>query len=354
MRTEDLLAGLRRFEAERGFSGTVLITRAGRTEFEAHIGLAERAAAVPIGSRTRFGLGSVTKAFTAVAVLSLVAEGAIGLDTPVAEILGPERRPATLRHDVTVRHLLAHTSGIADYFEEAAATSAWAEEFEALWRDRPVYRMLEPGDFLQLFGDLPPYRAPGERFQYSNAGYILLGLVVEEASGIAYPEAVAERVFGPAGMDGSGFFVADEVRPDVATGYLPPRGPGLPWRTNVFATPAIGGPDGGAFATAADLDRYLSAYAHGDLVRPPLLGEALRPHGRIGDDSAMGLGVYLLGTGPGRAIGAEGADPGAEALIRHYPELDVNTVVLANVNDCAWSVDRLVREQVATIGPSLE
>ncbi|GAB4000766.1 serine hydrolase [Glycomyces albus] len=309
MRTEDLLAGIRRLEAERGFSGTVLITRAGRTEFEARVGLADRASGVRIGERTRFGLGSVTKAFTAVAVLSLVAEGAMGLDAPVARILGAERRPATLREDVAVRHLLAHTSGIADYFEEATATAAWVEEFAALWRDRPVYRMLEPSDFLGLFGDLPPYRAPGERFQYSNAGYILLGLVIEEVSGSAYPEAVAERVFGPAGMGGSGFFAADEVHPDIATGYLPPRGPGRPWRTNVFAAPAVGGPDGGAFATAADLDRYLSAYAHGDLVGRPLLDEALKPHGRIGDDSAMGLGVYLLGTGPGRAIGAEGPTP---------------------------------------------
>jgi CubicO group peptidase (beta-lactamase class C family) len=342
MRTDRLEAELARLHAERDFSGTVLVTASGRPVFETHIGLADRAAGVPVGPRHRFALGSVTKIFTAVAVLSLVAEGALTLDDPVAPILPSDRRPATLRPDVTIRHLLAHTSGIADYFEEETATAAWAEEFAALWRDRPVYRMREPADFLDLFGDLPPYRGPGERFQYSNAGYILLGLVVEEAAGTGYAAALHSRVFAPAGMDDSGCFAADEVRPDVAVGYLRPDRPGEPWRTNVFAVPAVGGPDGGAFATAADLDRFLTAYAAGALVPPPLLAEALRPHGRIAEDQSMGLGVYLLGEG--RAIGAEGADPGAEALVRRYSSKGVNTVVLSNVNGSAWTVDRALRE----------
>jgi CubicO group peptidase (beta-lactamase class C family) len=346
MRFDRLDAELARLRTERDFSGTVLVTESGRTVFEARTGLADRAWGAPVGPRTRFALGSVTKVFTAVAVLSLAAEGALGLDDPVAAALPPARRPATLRPDVTVRHLLAHTSGIADYFEEETATAAWAEEFAALWRDRPVYRMREAADFLDLFGDLPPYRAPGERFQYSNAGYILLGLVVEAAAGTGYAEAVGARVFAPAGMGDSGFFAADEVRPDVATGHLRPASPGEPWRTNVFAVPAVGGPDGGAFATAADLDRFLTAYAAGRLVAPDLLAEALRPHGRIGEGRHMGLGVYLTGEGRDRAIGAEGADPGAEALIRHYPGRGVNTVVLSNVNDSAWAVDRALREAV--------
>ncbi|MCD0443444.1 beta-lactamase family protein [Glycomyces sp. A-F 0318] len=346
MRTDRLDAELSRLHAEQDFSGTVLVTASGRPVFEAHVGLADRACGVPIGSRHRFALGSVTKVFTAAAVLSLVAEGAFTLDDPLAPILPPDRRPGTLRPDVTVRHLLAHTSGIADYFEEETATEAWAEEFAALWHDRPVYRMREPADFLGLFGDLPPYRGPGERFQYSNAGYILLGLLIEEAAGTGYAAAVDARVFAPAGMDASGCFAADEVRPDVAVGYLRPSAPGEPWRTNVFAVPAASGPDGGSFATAADLDRFLTAYASGGLVPPPLLDEALRPHGDIDEDAAMGLGVYLLGAGEDRAIGAEGADPGAEALIRHYPAKGVNTVVLSNVNDSAWTVDAVLRDMV--------
>ncbi|MDB1090006.1 serine hydrolase [Streptomyces sp. ACA25] len=346
MRTDTLETLLRRLQEERSFSGTVLITRAGRTVFEEHYGQADRAAGVPVGSRTRFALGSVTKIFTATAVLTLVEEGALRLDTRVRELLPPDRRPSTLREDVTVGHLLTHTSGIADYFEEETATGEWVSEFAALWRDRPVYRMLRPADFLEFFGDLPPYRAPGVRYQYSNAGYILLGLAVEQVTGRDCNEEVIARVFDPAGMDASGFFGSDEVRPDVATGYLRPRAPGEPWRTNVFAVPSVGGPDGGAFSTAADLDRFLSAYAAGELVKPALLTEALTPHTRMDDHSAMGHGVYLLGKGQERAFGAEGADPGAEALIRRYPELDIHTVVLSNVNDSAWTIDDCLRATV--------
>lgn len=325
-----------RLDTERDFSGSVLITRAGHPVHESHHGLADRTAGTPITSRTRFGLGSVTKVFTAVAVLDLVAEGRLALDDRVATVLPPERRPATPRDDVTVRHLLTHTSGIADYFEEETATADWATEFAALWADRPVYRMLAPADFLDMFGALPPYRAPGVRYQYSNAGYILLGLVIEAVTGDYH--TTAERLFTRAGS-GSGFLAADEVHENVATGYLRPRNDGEQWRTNVFAVPAIGGPDGGSFATAADLDRFLTALTAGELVPEPLLTEALRPHATINDNAAMGHGVYLLGTGRSRAIGAEGAGPGAEALIRHYPELGVNTVVLSNVDDSAWTLD---------------
>lgn len=346
MRTDHIEAELARLHAERDFSGTVLITRAGRTVLESHVGLADRAAGVPVGPRTRFATGSVTKLFTAVAVLSLITEGLLELDAPVAAILPPERRPTSLREDVTVRHLLAHTSGIADYFEEATATDDWAAEFAALWTERPVYLVRGPADYLPMFKDLPPYRAPGERFQYSNAGYILLGLVIEEATGTGYAEAMDARVFAPAGMSGSGFFAADEVRPDVATGYLRPDKPGEPWRTNVFSVPIVGGADGGAFASAADLDRFLTLYAAGELVKPPLLAESLRPYGRIGDGEHMGLGVYLRGEGPTRAIGSEGGDPGAEAHLGHYPELGVNTVVLSNVNGSAWTLEKTVREAV--------
>ncbi|MQM27856.1 serine hydrolase domain-containing protein [Glycomyces albidus] len=337
---------LDRLAAERDFSGSVLITRAGRTVYEAHRGLADRAWGAPIGDRTRFALGSVTKIFTAVAVLDLVAEGRLALDTAVASVLPPERRPSTLRDDVTVRHLLTHTSGIADYFEEETATDAWVEEFAALWRDLPVYRVVEPVHYLPLFASLAPYRAPGERFQYSNAGFILLGLVVEDVAGTDYATAVGDRVFSPAGMDRSGLFAADQVRPDVATGYLRPSAPGEPWRTNVFATPSVGAPDGGAFSSARDLDRFLTAYAAGELVKPDLLEQALRPHVHVGRSTSMGLGVFLFGEGERRAYGAEGADPGAEALIRRYPGLDVNTVVLSNVNGSAWTVDEAVRAAV--------
>jgi CubicO group peptidase (beta-lactamase class C family) len=281
--------------------------------------------------------------FTAVAVADLVRRGVIGFDTPVVGVLPPGRRPSTLDPAVTVHHLLTHTSGIADYAEEEVDT-----DYAALWVDRPCYRMLRPADFLPMFGDLPPYRGPGQRFQYSNAGYIVLGLLLEELTGRPYADAVAGAVFEPAGMSASGFFALDEARPDVAIGYLRPSQPGEPWRSNVYSVPAVGGADGGAFSTAADLDRFLTAYDDGTLLGPELRETMLTPRCPVEDGLAMGYGVFLHGQGHTRRYGHGGGDPGVSALIHRLPARDANTIALCNVNDVVSDVrDLLVNAALA-------
>jgi CubicO group peptidase (beta-lactamase class C family) len=286
--------------------------------------------------------------FTAVTVADAVGRGLAGFHTPVVDILAAERRPATLRPDVTVHHLLTHTSGIADYAEEDEDHPAHLEDYATLWAARPCYRMCQPADFLPLFGDLPPYRPPGQQFQYSNAGYIVLGLIAEQLTGLPFADAVTAAVFSPAGMTGSGFFALDEVHPDIATGYLRPVGPGEPWRTNIYSIPVIGGADGGAFATAADLDRFLLAYDDGTLTGP-LRDTMLHPYHPLGEgDLTTGYGVFLSGTGRSRRWGHGGGDPGCGVLVHRLSELDTNVIALCNVNDVVSDVrDQLVDAALA-------
>lgn len=113
-----LEARFQRWSRERDLSGSVLVTQAGSTLFEGCYGLADRGAGVPVTRRTRFGLASVTKMFAAVAVADLVAAGRLRFDQSVVDVLSPQRRLSQLRPDVTLHHLLTHTSGIADYCEE--------------------------------------------------------------------------------------------------------------------------------------------------------------------------------------------------------------------------------------------
>ncbi len=339
-------ARLREWTAERDFSGVALITRAGTVEFEGCYGLANRADGVPNRIATRFGLASLTKMFTALTVVDLVGRGRVGFDTPVVDVLPAARRPATLLPEVTVHHLLAHTAGIADYFEEEDEHASG--DFAELWTELPAYRMLRPADFLPLFGDLPPYRGPGQRFQYSNAGYIVLGLLIEELSGRPYQDAVTRAVFEPAGMAASGFFALDEVRPDIAVGYLPPREPGGLWRSNIYAIPARGGPDGGALSNAIDLDRFLRAFAAGTMAGPDGRDAMLTPRAEIRDGLAMGYGTFLYGTGGTHRYGHGGGDPGYEVLIHHFPAQQANTIVLCNINGLASDVrDELVTATLA-------
>jgi CubicO group peptidase (beta-lactamase class C family) len=326
------------WERDRDLSCTVLLTEDGHTLLEASFGHADRANKVPITSGTRFGLASVTKMFTAVATVDLVAQDGLDLTTKVLDVLPAQRRPSTLLPEVTVHHLLCHTSGIADYFEEEPPDGSEEIDYASLWTDRPSYSMQRPADFLPLFGDLPPYWAPGERYWYSNAGYILLGLVIEEVSGIPYAEAVQHRVFDRAGMTASGFFRLDQVLPDMATGYL--RGPHGGWRTNHFSLPVVGGADGGAMSTARDLDRFLTAYDEGGLLGD-LHDVVLQPHADAGDGYFEGYGVHLYPHGP---FGHGGGDPGVDVRVQRWPDRRANVIVLANTEGLAGEVRDLVEE----------
>lgn len=338
LRFDRLDATLREWEADRDLSGTLLLTRRGDTVFEGCYGLADRAAAVPVSPRTRFGLASLTKMFTAVAVADLVAHGQLGFDSRVVDVLPAGRRPSTLLPEVTIHHLLSHTSGIADYCEEDEDSPAHLADYGALWDDRPSYGMLRPVDFLPLFGDLPPYRAPGGPHQYSNAGYVVLGLVIEEVTGRPYIEVVQERVFDRARMAASGFFRLDDVVPDVAVGYLPRDDAGTPWRSNIYRVPVIGGADGGAFSTARDLDRFLRAYGDGTLLGP-VQDVVLSQHADVGGGFHAGYGVFLF---PDGRYGHGGGDPGVEVLASRCPDDDAHLVVLCNMEGLADEVRNLL------------
>jgi len=309
----------------RDLSGAMLLTHGGERVLETCVGYADRANRIPITPATRFGIASVTKMFTACALAGLVRDGLVAFETPVVDVLPADRRPSTLLPSVTLHHLLCHTSGIADYAEEDEDSAAYVADYAELWRDRPSYSVTRPADFLPLFGERPPYRPPGERFQYSNAGFVVLGLVIEELTGQAYPDVVQQRVFDPAGMSSSGFFRLDEAVPDVAVGYVPGEA-GSPWRSNVYSIPVIGAPDGGAMCTARDLDRFLRAYADGTLLGP-LRDVVLTRYADAGDDRGEGYGVHLY---PDGRYGHGGGDPGVEALVYRWPEEDVHLVVLIN------------------------
>jgi CubicO group peptidase (beta-lactamase class C family) len=242
------------------------------------------------------------------------------------DVLPTDRRPSTLLPEVTVHHLLTHTSGIADYAEEDEDTPNYLDDYGDLWDDRPTYRMLRPADFLPLFGDLPPYRPPGQQYQYSNAGFIVLGLVIEQLAGRPYTEVVQERVFDRAGMAASGFFRLDDAVPDVAIGYLPRESGETLWRSNVFRIPVMGGADGGAFSTPSDLDRFLRRYGDGTLLGA-VQEDVLAKHVDVGEGFLAGYGVLHY---PDGRYGHGGGDPGVEVLIHRWPDEDVNLVVLCN------------------------
>lgn len=308
------------------FSGSVLVTQGDETLLECPAGVADRACGAPVTPDTRFGVASLSKMFTAATVLSLVRDGRVAAHARVVDVLPEHRRPRTMADEVTVHHLLTHTSGIGDYAEEDEDQPGYVEDYAALWRDRPAYGMERPDDFLPMYVDAAPVAEPGEAFHYSNAGYVLLGAVVEQVTGQAFVDAVTERVFAPAGMRDSGYLRLDESLPDVAVGYLP-REPGGPWRTNQFSVPVVGGGDGGACVTARDTDRFLRAIAAGSLLGSETSAVMRTRHVPVAEGIWTGYGLFVRADG---SFGHGGGDPGVETMARHLPDHDLTLVVLCN------------------------
>jgi CubicO group peptidase (beta-lactamase class C family) len=345
---EDLDRYLRRLEASDAFSGVVRVTVGDEERFAGAYGFASRAWRVPNAMDTRFDTASITKLFTAVATLRQVDEGAFGLDTRAIGYLGLEG--TAISPEVTVRHLLTHTSGIGDDADEEAG-----ESYEAIWRDRPNYSVLETADFLPGFVHRAPNFAPGEGCRYNNCGYVLLGLMVERATGRPYRDVVREDVFGLAGMADSDFLRMDRVSERMAEGADPIRdeaGSVVGWRRNIYSYPPIGSPDSGAHVTAADLARFLRALKAGRLLSPELTAAFLSPQVvwrvRDGWTQHFGFGPWFRVEDGGEVVflEKEGINAGVSGVVRHYPARDLTVVILSNLEEGAWDPVGVVHEMV--------
>ena len=181
------------------FSGVVLVRSGGETLFEHASGLAHRGHRVGLTPDTRFQAASVTKMITATTALRLVERGALSLEKPLTSFLPPELRPAGLDDRHTLHHLLSHTSGLANYHDNDDET--WAS-FTSAWDRVPVYRARGPRDILPLFADLPAVSDPGE-FDYSDANYIIIGLLIEWVTGRPFATVANEEVLVPTAMSRS-------------------------------------------------------------------------------------------------------------------------------------------------------
>ena len=190
---------IRRLVGEERFSGVIRISCGAEELFSGAYGFASRTWRVANTLDTRFDTASLTKLFTAVAALQLVDQGLLALDTRIIPLLG--LTDTAISDEVTVFQLLTHSSGIGDDCEEENG-----ENYEDLWRTRPNYTVTETADFLPQFARKKANFPPGEACRYCNCGFVLLGLVVEQLTGLTYRDYVRERIFNPAQMSSSEFF----------------------------------------------------------------------------------------------------------------------------------------------------
>lgn len=313
-----------------GFSGVVQVAVGEQLLYERAAGLADRAHGIANTVTTQLAIASGSKGFTALAVMSLIGDGSLGLDTSVRAILGDDLE--LIDPAVTVGHLLAHTSGIGDYLDESAEGDI-ADYVLTV----PVHQLATTADFLAVLRGHPMKFPPGERFEYCNGGYVVLALVAEAVSGLPFPDLVAERVWAPAGMSSTAFLRADELPGSAAIGYLPTE---AGWRTNHFHLPIRGSGDGGAYSTVGDIAAFWRALFAGAIVPASLVDDMVRPHNDAPSESLRyGLGFWLHRH---RAtVQLEGYDAGVSFRSAYDPASASLYTVLSNTSAGAWP---LVRE----------
>jgi CubicO group peptidase (beta-lactamase class C family) len=313
-----------------GFSGVVHIETGGRVELAKAYGHADRAHGVANTVETQFGIASGAKALTALAVVSLIDQGVLGLATTARSVLGADL--PLIADDVTVEHLLSHRSGIGDYLDEESGAPITAYAMPV-----PVHALAETEDFLAVLDGFPTAFPAGERFAYCNGGFVVLALIAERASGTPFHDVVQERVLDPAGMADTGYLRSDELPGRAAVGYLSDDSS----RTNVHHLPVRGSGDGGAYSTAADIAALWRAFLAGRIVPPRWVAEMVRSRSNApGHSRRYGLGFWLHESSD--TVRLDGYDAGVSFQSSHDPGPGTTRTVISNTSEGAWAVAELL------------
>jgi CubicO group peptidase (beta-lactamase class C family) len=315
-------------ELEDTFSGVVRIDRGGDTVFEAARGFADRAHGIPMTLDTQLAMASASKCFTALAVMRLIEEGVLGLDTTARSLLGTDL--PLIADDVTIEHLLGHTSGIGDYIDEELDAP-----IDAYVLRQPMHVLDTTEAFVAELDGFATAFPAGERAVYCNGGYVVLALLAERAGDVPFHDLVQREVLDRAMLRDTAYLRTDRLPGRAALGYLDDDPSSL--RTNLLHLPVRGNGDGGAFTTVADVHRLWDVVLGGQVVST----ESVE---RMTTGDELGLG-FLLGGGDGR-LRLEGYDAGVSFMSVHRPADQLTWTVIANTSEGAWPVARRLRDEV--------
>lgn len=300
-------------------------------------GLADVKTGRKVTPDTAFAIASMSKTFTSALILSLIDDGKLSLDTRVATLL-PSVRLGTpgvpIPAGVTVRMLLDHTSGLADYFFAKGIDKALLARRGAIWTAAQA---------LAYVGK--PLGKPGRTWHYSNTNYLLLGLLAEKVGGKPFATQVRDRFLDPLKLDGAYVQVAESPPGPIAQGYYftgfnlsePPKGLADARRTVVPFTSVItaAGSAGDVAATSADLAAWARALYGGAVLRPETLAAAVsdaKRTARFHPYVPYGLGVQVTKIGQRRALGHSGRFIGVRGELRYLPDDGLAIAIVANQN----------------------
>ncbi len=283
------------------FSGVVLVAHDGKPAFFKAYGFADVGLKAPNKLDTKFNLGSINKKFTEIGIEMLIAQGKISHGDTLGKFL-PDYPNKSAAAKVTVGHLLKMQGGIGDFFGEV---------YDATPKDKFRHN----NDFIPLFANEQLHFEPGTKSQYSNGGYILLGAIIEKASGMDYYDFIRANIFAPAGMTNTDWYESDARTPNLAEGYTSEGAEDGKRVSNVYSRPARGSAAGGGYSTAEDLLRFVNAAA---------------------------AGTFGSASHYARGLGIAGGAPGINAALESDLKGGYTVIVLSNYDPPA--AERIARE----------
>jgi CubicO group peptidase (beta-lactamase class C family) len=297
---------------KRNFSGVVLFARVENVLFYRAYGWASRRYDAANNTDTRFNLASASKMFTSVLIARLVEESRLSFNDPIGNYLNTDWVSNEVGDKVQIRHLLSHTSGLGHYWD------TW---------DKYSDTLLELNDYKAIITDELAFE-PGTDWQYSNSGFLLLGVIIEEVTGKAYYEHLQEEIFESVGMADTGFYKLDEPHENLATGYFEDEEDGGKLKNNTIMQGIRGSSAGGGWSTAADLLRFFLALRSNELVSSEMKEILWTPKPM---SPKYGYGFQIKENW----VGHWGGFPGIEAFVMYFPASDHTFIVLSNYYDSA-------------------
>lgn len=306
---------VRRLIEKEILSGAVLVAKGDKVLFMQAAGEASKRFHVANNIDTKFNLGSMNKMFTSVAIMKLVEEGRLSLDHTLDKFVDESWLPQETTSKIMIRHLLTHSSGLGSYFNQVYARSS-----RQLFRNLDDYKSLVEVEKLAF--------EPGTRFQYSNTGMFLLGVVIEKVTGENYFDYIRKVIYEPAGMKNSDCYDMDYPVENLAIGYSPDPDSQWGWQNNYYKHVIRGGPAGGGFSTVGDLHRFALALLSETFVSKASLEKMWTdPY-----SSNYGFGFSVRQEAGGKVVGHGGGFSGINSNLDIFLDSGYIVAVMSNID----------------------
>ncbi len=315
------------YRDEKGFSGAVLI-KSPEGAYDFVSGYANRNYKIENTLDTSFDTASITKLFTAAGIVLLESEGKLSFEDNIHSII--DLLNTSIPRDVKIKHLLTHTSGIADDAEEEKG-----EDYSALFVSTPNYSIRENKDFIKNFAYKEPNFKAGERIYYNNCAFILLGLAIEKLTGMGYREFITRNIFEKFNMNHTFFAAKEDSDRAFADGYYYDEDKKL--KKNIYSFPPIGTADSGAYTSVGDLDKFMRTVCSSDTYKKMIVPQTELREPKEDYLYTMGF-AFELRERDGEIIRVhkDGSNNGVCNIIALYPKEDTTFTILGNVDCSIW------------------